>query len=135
MDDQNKNLILATALSFVVILIWFVLFPPPEPEATDLDAPVAEDVSTPVGDVAATPEAAPGATPATDEPAADSADDAARIAIETDRLSGSISTLGGRIDTLALKDYHVTPDESSPIVDLLRPVGNAGAVAENAAPA
>ena len=31
MDDQNKNLILATALSFVVILVWFVMFPPPEP--------------------------------------------------------------------------------------------------------
>ena len=30
MDDQNKNLLLATALSFVVILVWFFLFPPPE---------------------------------------------------------------------------------------------------------
>jgi YidC/Oxa1 family membrane protein insertase len=30
MDDQNRNLILATALSMVVILVWFVLFPPPE---------------------------------------------------------------------------------------------------------
>ena len=28
MDDQNKNLILATVLSFLVILIWFTLFPP-----------------------------------------------------------------------------------------------------------
>ena len=33
MDEQNRNLLLATALSFVVILVWFVLFPPPEPEA------------------------------------------------------------------------------------------------------
>ena len=31
MDDQNKNLILATALSFLVIVVWFALFPPPEP--------------------------------------------------------------------------------------------------------
>ena len=30
MDEQNKNLILATALSFAVILVWFLLFPPPE---------------------------------------------------------------------------------------------------------
>ena len=30
MDDQNRNLILATALSFLVILVWFFLFPPPE---------------------------------------------------------------------------------------------------------
>ncbi|MEY3307712.1 MAG: rane protein insertase YidC, partial [Pseudomonadota bacterium] len=33
MDDQNKNLILATALSFLVILAWFFFFPPPEPVA------------------------------------------------------------------------------------------------------
>ena len=30
MDEQNKNLILATVLSFLVILIWFMLFPPEE---------------------------------------------------------------------------------------------------------
>ena len=38
MDDQNKNLILATALSFLVILGWFVggpmLFPQWFPEET-----------------------------------------------------------------------------------------------------
>ena len=33
MDDQNRNLILATALSFLVILVWFFLFPPPEQTA------------------------------------------------------------------------------------------------------
>ena len=26
MDDQNRNLLLATALSFLVILVWFVVF-------------------------------------------------------------------------------------------------------------
>jgi hypothetical protein len=40
MDDQNRNLILATALSMVVILIWFVLFPPPE-VPQDPNAPTA----------------------------------------------------------------------------------------------
>ena len=35
MDDQNKNLILASVLSFVVIIVWFVLFPPPEPIQTE----------------------------------------------------------------------------------------------------
>ena len=40
MDDQNKNLILATALSFLVILVWFFLFPPEEP-VTDPNAPAA----------------------------------------------------------------------------------------------
>ena len=30
MDDQNKNLILATVLSLAVILVWTVFFPAPE---------------------------------------------------------------------------------------------------------
>jgi YidC/Oxa1 family membrane protein insertase len=42
MDDQNKNLILATALSFIVILTWFVLFPPEVAEP----APTAEITTT-----------------------------------------------------------------------------------------
>ena len=64
MDDQNKNLILATVLSFLVILTWFILFPPPEPVAppqpatvTGTDAPAA--LPPPVAADAAT-----GATPA-----------------------------------------------------------------------
>ena len=51
MDDQNKNLILATALSFVVILIWFVLFPPPEQvtstDQSEISATEANEVQTP----------------------------------------------------------------------------------------
>ena len=35
MNDQNKNLILASVLSFVVIIVWFILFPPPEPLQID----------------------------------------------------------------------------------------------------
>ena len=34
MDDQSKNLIIATALSFLVILGWFFLFPPEPKPAT-----------------------------------------------------------------------------------------------------
>ena len=42
MDDQNRNLILASALSFVVIIVWFVLFPPPEPVSVSPDTPEAQ---------------------------------------------------------------------------------------------
>ena len=37
MDDQNKNLILASVLSFIVIITWFILFPPPEPVRNDIE--------------------------------------------------------------------------------------------------
>ena len=59
MDDQNKNLLIATGLSFVVILIWFLLFPPPEEQLEDQAAPNAVQA---VDDTASTPSVAPGTT-------------------------------------------------------------------------
>ncbi|MBB3992738.1 YidC/Oxa1 family membrane protein insertase [Sulfitobacter undariae] len=118
MDDQNKNLIIATVLSFVVILVWFVLFPPPE--AT---APVDEvTLSEPAGGTAAAPSAdiAAAATASTEtEPTA--LDNAARVAIKTDRVDGSLSLLGGRIDQLSLVDYKTTLEDDATIVEILFP--------------
>ncbi len=129
MDDQNKNLILATALSFLVILIWFVLFPPPEPQQnlgeTPAEAGVTADdtASLPSAETATTP-----AQPATDAVAVDEAiANAARLQIETPRLTGTISLAGGRIDDLSLKDYRVTRNEDAEIVKMLSPVGTPGA--------
>ena len=120
MDDQNKNLILATALSFLVILVWFVLFPPPEPTRSDPNAIVSAEGEQIVPTVSTTDAGA--ASTATSE--ATNVADAPRIAIETDRLKGSVSLQGGRIDELSLKDYRETLDEGSPIVDLLAPTGS-----------
>jgi len=126
MDEQNRNLLLATGLSFFVILIWFVLFPPPEPEP--LSEVPQEELVAPAPSVAATPQAAPEADAqvATTAPT-DAASEATRIAIDTPRLEGSISTLGGRLDTLRLKDYRETLDDGSDIVSLLAPVGTPNA--------
>ncbi|MCR8548167.1 membrane protein insertase YidC [Salipiger sp. P9] len=123
MDDQNKNLLIATGLSFVVILIWFLLFPPPEEPAQDQTQPVA---TAPVaGDAAATPTAAPSAV-ADGGPSAPQVEaaDAPRLAIDTTRLAGSISLSGGRLDELKLKDYTVTTDPESGNVQVLEPVGS-----------
>jgi YidC/Oxa1 family membrane protein insertase len=117
MEDQNKNLILATVLSFIVILVWFILFPPPEPAPAPT---VASDTAAPAT------HAAPAATAATTaDPAGVAA--APRLKIDTPRLEGSISLAGGRIDDLSLKTYHQTIDPGSPIVRLLKPAGEAGA--------
>ena len=119
MDDQNKNLILATGLSFLVILIWFVLFPPAEvpPAPTDL---VAEATAT--ATTAAT--TAPAATTGTDTAAAaEVAAEAPRITIKTPDLTGSISMAGGRIDHLSLNRYPQTLAAGAPNVELLTPVG------------
>ncbi|MEY4696912.1 MAG: hypothetical protein RIT14_1340, partial [Pseudomonadota bacterium] len=49
--------------------------------------------------------------------------EAPRLTVDTPRLEGSISLLGGRIDDLSLKTYRETLDPSSPLVRLLSPVG------------
>ena len=97
MDDQNKNLILATLLSFVVIMAWTVLFPPEDlPIDPATEAVVsAEDPTLPAADPAT-----PAATTPTDAP--EHASEAPRIAIETGEFQGSLSLRGGRIDDLAL---------------------------------
>jgi len=128
MDDQNKNLILATALSFLVILVWFVLFPPPEPEPIAQIPPTNEQVTPTPG--VATPAVAPQAdavSSALPDPEAAPETEAARLPIETARLSGSISLLGGRIDDLSLNDYRVSLEPDAEIVKMLSAVGTPNA--------
>lgn len=115
-ENNNKNLLLATALSFLVILVWFVLFPPPE-------VPVAPPASTAVtaADAVATP--APSTDPAGQAEPAEAVPEAPRLTIDTPKLSGSISMLGGRIDDLKLKAYRETIKPDAETVRLLSPVG------------
>jgi YidC/Oxa1 family membrane protein insertase len=122
MDDQNKNLILATVLSFVVIVAWSTLFPPKDPpiEPGTETAQIADDPTLPTADPVTPTATAPSEAP---EPAAE----APRIAIETPQFAGSISLRGGRIDDLALTQYRETTDENADVVRLLRPVGENGA--------
>ncbi len=118
MDNQNKNLMLAMVLSALVVLVWSVFFAPPP--SADLTAPAA------AGQTAGTGAAAPAAG-ATSETAAATAEPvqtaaaatAPRVMIDTQRLTGSISLLGGTFDDLSLKDYRETLEPGSPNVRLL----------------
>lgn len=117
MDDQNKNLVLATVLSLAVLLTWYVggpmLFPQwfPEPVATQ---------------TAPSPElAAPAAPTVAPEVTTEVAIDAPRLTIDTPKLSGSISMLGGRLDDLSLKTYRETVQPGAPNVKMLSPIGEA----------
>ncbi len=134
MDDQNKNLILATALSFLVILGWFWMFPPQDVVPPQAEQPVVGENATPGtpptgGDVASTPAAqGAAATPATIAATQAETRDAAlaksdRIQIKTPRVSGSLSLVGGRIDDLQLLDYNVRLNDPSEKVILLSPAG------------
>ncbi len=123
MDDQNRNLILASVLSFLVIVAWFFFFPPPEPVQTSAveatDASRNQQTSALPG-VEKSTSSATGQTVST-------AEDAPRISIETQKLMGTISLKGGRIDDLSLLGYKVDLSEGAENVTLLKPVGEEGA--------
>jgi len=114
MDDQNKNLILAFALSLMVIIGWFALFPPPEPAPRETVAeeqlvpPPAQTTGDGVADASMAEETATGTV---------------RVNIDSRRLTGTIALTGGRIDDLQLRDYRETTAPGSDIVHLFNPVG------------
>jgi YidC/Oxa1 family membrane protein insertase len=117
-EQNNKNLILAMVLSAAVMIVWFVLFPPPEPPVTPATETVA-GATTGAAVTPAEPSAAATQTEATPVP------EAPRLTIDTPKLLGSISLLGGRIDDLSLKGYRETIEPDAPVVRLLSPAGEA----------
>ncbi|TFL17376.1 membrane protein insertase YidC [Jannaschia formosa] len=134
MDEQNKNLILATVLSALVLLIWFVLFPPEQQAPTVAETATNDGLVVDAEGGAITPPVAPGATVAPGSVAVTPAESreaalgaATRIPVDTPRLTGSISLNGGRIDDISLLDYRETIDDDSPIVTLLNPAGSPNA--------
>ncbi len=130
MDEQNKNLILATALSALVILVWLTFFPPEQPVAPEADTTSATTGSTTTSPDQdnATPTTTGDAqvTPALETATAETRDEALgktrRIAIETDRVTGSFSLRGALLDDLSLNDYNVHLNDPSEKFTLLSPV-------------
>ena len=122
MDDQNKNLILATVLSCVVLVVWLYIFPPSSQvenfsnndagtENTLNSGSNLDSVSTPTIEISK------------EESRELALEKSERITIETKRLSGSLSLNGGRIDDLQLLDYNVRLNDESEKVTLLSPAG------------
>jgi YidC/Oxa1 family membrane protein insertase len=143
--EDNKNLLLAIVLSAVVLLGWNYFYGMPQMEAQRRAAQQTQGTTPPgpvlpgapgatsPGTVAPTP-ATPGAAPAASAtPGAVTAvaglsreaalAASARVAVDTPRISGSISLVGGRIDDVQLKKYHETVDPKSPQIVLLSPQG------------
>ena len=116
-EQNNKNLILAMVLSAAVMLVWFLLFPPPEPPATPVPA---TDVATSVAPAVEGATAPANAGSETSEPIPETL----RVKLETPKLVGSISLRGGRIDDLKLKNYRETIDPGAETVRLLAPQGD-----------
>ncbi|WP_424927916.1 membrane protein insertase YidC [Amaricoccus tamworthensis] len=129
MDEQNKNLILATVLSFVVLMVWFILFPPPEDTGTPT-APT-EVVQTQDGITVPAAEEGEAGAPSLSPTVAQSREQALakseRVEIETEHLTGSLSLTGGRIDDLSFTQYFETLAPDSPMVTQFMPAGTSDA--------
>src|SRR5690349_17416333 len=124
---EQKNLILAIVLSAVVLFgsQWLIarFFPPPtHPQATT-DTNLSGNRATSSGTTA---QPAAPATPAF-KPRLAALAESPRVAIHSERLLGSISLVGGRLDDLTLANYRETVEPDSPQIILLNPPG-----AENA---
>jgi len=138
---DNKNTILAIALSALVLIAWQFFFAMPQEKARQekLQAEqLTQKQQTPAqpsqpGQPAPTP-AQPGLPQAPGQTAQTPADIAAnrgaalakspRVPIATDSLQGSIALKGGRIDDLALVKFRETVDPKSPPIVLLSPSGS-----------
>ncbi|MBB3808713.1 membrane protein insertase YidC [Pseudochelatococcus contaminans] len=127
MSGDHKNLILAIALSFLILIGWQYFF------ADELSPPVQETTQTqpvnPTSDPAVpVPQSAtagqvpsqPGA-PATPVSREQAVAANPRVIIDTPAIKGSFSLIGGRIDDVALRHYRETVNPDSPIIVLLSP--------------
>lgn len=118
MSDQ-RNMIMAAALSFLVIVGWQMFLAPPPPAPLDPAQPGVE------ADALLPP---PGALGQAGAPVVDRGEvlgASARLRIETPNLHGSLSLRGGRIDDLTLVRFRETVEPDSPEVVLLSPTRTA----------
>ena len=134
MRDDNKNLILAIALSVSVLIGWNYFIGAPQVEKQRQAQGVPGQPTGPTVPSAApregqpsTPNAATvpgsGAVPAVESREAAIAR-SPRIQIDTPSLAGTIALKGGRLDDVSLKTYHETVDDASPRIVLLSPSGS-----------
>jgi len=112
---DSKNLILAVALSLLVMLSWqyFVELPKHKAQLASQESRKAEAVVQ---------ENSPGGgTVGQMKERAAAVSESSRIAIENGDLRGSIALKGARFDDLALVKYKETTEKNSPEVMLLSP--------------
>ena len=126
MTPENRNLILAVALSMIVLLGWqiFVIQPEMEKEAAEQEriaAEMAQSAAT------ANDSGQPSASAASGTPAiinntapAKAVDTAKRIVIDAPLVRGSFSVRGARLDDVILTSYNETLDENSENIHFLK---------------
>ena len=136
--DNNRNFLIAAALSLAVVFGWQALVIQPR---IDRERAIAEEQAAQAakdGKTAQTTQPTEQAVLPSDNTAASSgnavpnsasatsgSDDAGRIEFKSARIEGSINLRGGRIDDLKLLDYREWADDAAPNITLLKPGSNA----------
>ena len=123
--QQQRNILIAIALSAAILFGFQYLFPQPHPPAT----PPATGEQAPGATPAPTANQSPTQAPSTlaaaaAKPRGEVLAAAPRVKIKTPTVSGSIDLMGARIDDLTLDKYHETIDPSSSTIELLSPDGS-----------
>ncbi len=123
--DNQRNLLLAVALSGLLILGWDFAMRVFYPQAS-ITAPT-EQVDPTTGASAGTApgtsagELGEGEAPTGPVDLSAALADPQRVVIDTPKLAGSINLVGARIDDIVLKDYRQTVDKDSGPVRLFAP--------------
>ncbi len=126
MTPENRNLIMAVALSMIVLLGWqiFVIQPEMEKEAAEqarIAAEMAQSAAT-ANDSGQQSASAASGTPAiiNNTAQANAVDTAKRIVIDAPLIRGSFSVRGARLDDVILTGYNETLDENSENIHFLK---------------
>jgi YidC/Oxa1 family membrane protein insertase len=117
-------MILAIALSLLVLIGWGFVTERWFPTAAEPSTKIVDGKQVPVRQPSASPTAGPAAPTAAPQPRAGPAP---RLRIETPRLRGSLNLRGLQLDDLVLLRHRQTIAANSPPVRLFAPAGSRGA--------
>ena len=124
-----RNMIIALALSSIVLIAWQVFYTTPKLEAENQARAIAEQRAIANGETASVSINLSDLAAANVESGSIFKDRkqamqaTQRITIKSEQLLGSISLKGARIDDLRLQKYHQELDKTSELVTLLSPSG------------
>jgi YidC/Oxa1 family membrane protein insertase len=127
-SEDNRNLILAIALSVLVLIGWQFFFAAPQlrrDRAAQQQAQTQTQPQPTAAPVAGAPALAPLGAAAQAQPKTrdEALASSPRVKIDTPSLGGSVDLTGGMIDDVVLKGYRETIDPQSPNITLFSPVG------------
>ncbi|MDC0394665.1 membrane protein insertase YidC [Alphaproteobacteria bacterium] len=122
MSPENRNLILAMAISMSILVLWQSFFVEPQIQDQQQAQQQAQQLNSD-GTPQLSQKSETGQLSA-DTPERPS-EDVPRITISAPLLEGSLTSRGARIDDLLLKNYRVALSENSENVRLFNPVSSA----------